>query len=620
MSSVTVRLQKAENVYKADVFSESDVYVVIEAIADGVVLASATSEIIRDSKDPVWDSEHTLSGESEWSPKATSIKFTLWDKDMIGSKYLGVAEISMLDFIATPAPELLVHSEDGTPALASPEPHWPTLLYVSLDTGSLPAGWPSQPELTEPESCERHIFMLTRGTRGDVQPFVALARGMAQQRGWQVTICTELRWKSFVLSNAQNVAPGRICYLDSGGDTEKRVNSALGQWATSQTTEFMQMIMLASSESEFFNSATVVMKHLTDLQASSTPVNMMVYGFTLASITLMASEYFKIPCAGFFLQPSSIPSADPNWTAIQPITTRDGLFSFIDSLEEKAFTSQTSLALFKTFTEKNPFNKFNINSIRSWFELPAGDTYTMLKERNSPVVIPMSSSTFDRPADWWDNVITTDFIFLRTGPGGDSELGEPLHSFIQCARTVGAKLALMTFSSMPVSRGTMLQCATRMVKECSFNLRLIYVGKRQEDSVPDALAEEAKALEEEGRFLDVERADFGVLFPFMDIFIVHGGLGTTVEALRMGKPTCVTGPLLMDQRFWGSVCHQKGVGIPATHIDNFAEECLKFVDCALDPTDPEGWQAKAKEQDWGDTADDGVRANVDCFAKLLEAA
>jgi len=28
--------------------------------------------------------------------------------------------------------------------------------------------------------------MMTRGTRGDVQPFVALARGLAQELGWLV--------------------------------------------------------------------------------------------------------------------------------------------------------------------------------------------------------------------------------------------------------------------------------------------------------------------------------------------------------------------------------------------------------------------------------------------------
>ena len=40
--------------------------------------------------------------------------------------------------------------------------------------------------------------------------------------------------------------------------------------------------------------------------------------------------------------------------------------------------------------------------------------------------------------------------------------------------------------------------------------------------------------------LEVDRADFGLLFKEMDAFVVHGGLGTTVEAMRMRKPVAVT--------------------------------------------------------------------------------
>mmetsp|Transcript_78620 Transcript_78620/g.243925 ORF Transcript_78620/g.243925 Transcript_78620/m.243925 type:complete len:365 (-) Transcript_78620:38-1132(-) len=294
--------------------------------------------------------------------------------------------------------------------------------------------------------------------------------------------------------------------------------------------------------------------------------------------------------------------------------------SIIDAIEEKTFCSHQSLAWCKSFAEKNPFAKFQINRIRGWFALSPGDSYSLLKARRDPIVIPMRSNTFDRPRDWWGNIITTDFIFLRNSSGGMSALGDPLEGFIKEAKAAGAKLGIMTFSSMPVLRETMLRCAVKMVRDCKFNLRLIYVGKRQEGRVSERLTSEAAALESQQRFLDVERADFGVLFRHMDLFIVHGGLGTTVEALRMKKPTCVTGPLLMDQRFWGAVCHQRGVGMPAHHIDNFEHECLKFVNGALDPEDPEGWQANARGQDWGDVADDGVQANVDCFAQLLTRA
>jgi len=101
------------------------------------------------------------------------------------------------------------------------------------------------------------------------------------------------------------------------------------------------------------------------------------------------------------------------------------------------------------------------------------------------------------------------------------------------------------------------------------------------------------------------------------VFIVHGGLGTTVEALRMKKPTVVTGPLLMDQRFWGNVCYEKKVGPHHVHIDEFDKVCVDFIDDALDPDDPKGYQAAAAASDWGDTAEDGVGKNVNKFAEIL---
>ena len=123
---------------------------------------------------------------------------------------------------------------------------------------------------------------------------------------------------------------------------------------------------------------------------------------------------------------------------------------------------------------------------------------------------------------------------------------------------------------MPVSRRRMLESVTRMLADGATDHATIYVGKRQTDAVPRALEASAAAFREAGRFLEVERADFGDLFRHVDAFVVHGGLGTTVEALRMHKPIAVTGILLMDQRFWGQLVADKGVGPPPCHIDYFA--------------------------------------------------
>merc|ERR1719223_1097818 len=120
-----------------------------------------------------------------------------------------------------------------------------------------------------------------------------------------------------------------------------------------------------------------------------------------------------------------------------------------------------------------------------------------------------------------------------------------------------------------------------------------------------------------GKLLEAERADFGVLFRQMDAFVVHGGLGTTVEALRMRKPTAVTGILLMDQRFWGLVCHEKGCGPKPVHIESFKDIATDWADRALDPESD--YSKAAAALDFGDEDNDGVTANVNEFVRLIES-
>merc|ERR1712087_602071 len=102
-----------------------------------------------------------------------------------------------------------------------------------------------------------------------------------------------------------------------------------------------------------------------------------------------------------------------------------------------------------------------------------------------------------------------------------------------------------------------------------------------------------------------------------DAFIVHGGLGTIVEALRMRKPTVVTGILLMDQRFWGQVCFDKGVGPRPVHIEAFKTGAVDWANKALDPCSEYAQAAAALS--FGDEADDGVSANVNEFVRLIDS-
>lgn len=105
----------------------------------------------------------------------------------------------------------------------------------------------------------------------------------------------------------------------------------------------------------------------------------------------------------------------------------------------------------------------------------------------------------------------------------------------------------------------------------------------------------------------------------MDCIVIHGGLGTTAEALRSGVPTIVTGTLLMDQRFWGVQMAELGIGPPPVHITSFSSCCVELVDRALQ--DNSKWkknaQAIAKQLKLSaEEETDGVKKNVEMVVEL----
>eukprot|EP00965_Chrysotila_dentata_P133355 4409073-Pleurochrysis_carterae.AAC.1 len=92
------------------------------------------------------------------------------------------------------------------------------------------------------------------GTRGDVQPFVALARGMAEQNNWLVTFATELRWRDFVLSKTRGLSAGAVRFRPTGGDTSARIEGWIARLFIESKMEMLQCMMLAWSEADFFSS------------------------------------------------------------------------------------------------------------------------------------------------------------------------------------------------------------------------------------------------------------------------------------------------------------------------------------------------------------------------------
>jgi len=264
-----------------------------------------------------------------------------------------------------------------------------------------------------------------------------------------------------------------------------------------------------------------------------------------------------------------------------------------------------------------PFSSLSLTNMRKAEGLKPSDTWRAAFKWQLPMVIPMLPEAFKRPSDWPESFVSTDFIFLRSSAPGGGKLTGELAKFVEDARAAGRKLMVMTFSSMPVPRAGALAAAVEMLTKSKHDFALMYIGKTQKDPVPASTQAAVRELKDAGKLLEAERADFGVLFRELDAFIVHGGLGTTVEALRMRKPVAVTGVLLMDQRFWGLVCYEKGVGPMPVHIEPFMNIAVDWADKALDPESD--YTKNAAALTFGDEENDGVSQNVQAFKSIAES-
>uniref|UniRef100_A0A7S3PHE7 FYVE-type domain-containing protein n=2 Tax=Aplanochytrium stocchinoi TaxID=215587 RepID=A0A7S3PHE7_9STRA len=431
---------------------------------------------------------------------------------------IGYCATNLSYLAAKPSRDLMLFDYDSQDCIMKSKQHLPMLLSVSAtyvhkaETESFKndmgfTGNEGEIDIDierRKQSCSKHVLMATRGTRGDVQPFVALARALAEEYGWRITIVSEMRYFEFIKRHSK-VSRGYISFRPSGGDTQKTVDSKLGKWAISLESDYMNILCLSRSEAQFFSSEPSIFYWTKTLKPDC-----LVFGFTMAAVAMTTSEALGIPLMGFVLQPTCIPSR--RFPPILPLDEKlceaisaDPSIKGDDAgrnLEKSGMAPHHFYNHLKEWMEQNPLTQslntmrrrrglvpFSrrqegkstlINAIGALGIPTVNQTWRDLTKKNVPLIIPINEMAFgEKPRKWSENTVFTDNIFLRghTLP----ELSNDLKAFIDAAKSRGEKVVVLAFSSMPVSFCTIIDIAVKLIEETENRVSIIaLIGNHDE--------------------------------------------------------------------------------------------------------------------------------------------
>lgn len=365
----------------------------------------------------------------------------------------------------------------------------------------------------------KHFACLTIGSRGDVQPYIALGRGL-QKEGHRVTIVTHEEYKEWITGFG-------LEHRTAGGDPGALMKLSVEN----------KMFSPQFFKESLSNFRTWLDDLLVDSWEQCKDVDVI-----LESPSAMAgvhiAEALHIPYFRTFTMP---------WTK-----TKEFPHAFLGPPVESPTFNAASYVLFD-----NVLWTATSSQINRWRKNTLGIGHTdmgHLAQSKIPFIYNFSQAVVPKPLDWGDATVVSGYWFLD-----NPELGwsppQSLVDWMAKARNDGKPIVYIGFGSITVPnpklvteriiRGV-LKSGVRAIISKGWSARMSKGG--DEDVV----------FPEECYSLDKVPHDW--LFPQIDAALHHGGAGTTGASLRAGIPTLIR-PWFGDQFFWASRVQKLGAGI-----------------------------------------------------------
>ncbi|WP_437528742.1 glycosyltransferase [Sorangium sp. So ce726] len=416
------------------------------------------------------------------------------------------------------------------------------------------------------------IAVLTIGSRGDIQPFVALARAL-QRAGHAVLLGAPPNFASLVEEHGVEFQP-------MGPDSRTLL----------QESESKKIVQSGNVLAAFRGAPLARLRERQarisrDALRIARGVDALVYKSGLAAGSTVA-EKLGVPAVSVALQPMTPSAAFP--PPLLGLTFDGGAWA------NRALGEAMALAIWS-------IGRDGVKALRRELGL-APLPYLGVRPADEPTTLhAYSPSVLPRPGDWPAHFHVTGFLFLDAASSWTPPAS--LLRFLDA----GPPPLCIGFGSMtnadPKRLSDLLLGGLRRTGQ-----RAILLGGWSELGQGSALPDSVHAI---------EQAPHHWLLPRTAGVVHHGGAGTTGAALRAGVPSLVI-PHNFDQPFWGKRLSELGVAPAPLRLGDLTAARLEG---ALDRlTHDADMRRRAAELGQRVQAEDGLKAAVDRIHGVIARA
>jgi sterol 3beta-glucosyltransferase len=364
------------------------------------------------------------------------------------------------------------------------------------------------------------IALLTHGTRGDVQPYVALAARL-QDAGFEVRLAVPPNLTDFV--SRCGIPTATI-----SGDSQAILDSDQGKrWLSSGNVgAFLKELgeIMHSQGQDLDRDCQIACEGADAIIANPLTEDRALIMAEALGVPFMLGYQFPFCRTGAFANP---------FVTTSPLPMQ--------------LLNRATYALFDQIWWKSQRTVLNQMRAQLGLSREHRSTKRRIYDRGAPFIHGFSEHVLPRPADWGHEHAVTGYWELP--PALRERLGEaePPAELVDWL-DAGPAPIFMGFGSMPVEDPAAM-LATTIELARRLQVRII-VGAGW-----SKLAEAARHDE----IFVIRAVNHEWLFPRCRAVVHHGGAGTTAAGLRAGVPTLICS-VFADQPFWGRRMTELGVG------------------------------------------------------------